>query len=245
MVAQDGSGDFNGTTHQCIQDAVDFLEDQGIGGLIFIKPGDYVLTQGIVVTGRNIILSGVTGSLFSTGSNLTSTAAITFLDFGGAYGQVSDLGFVGNGVASQIGIEGGGGYQVFDNIYFSGLEDAALDVTDAAYSLIRGCNIFACENGVRVNAASTPLSIIGCIINNGDTADIHLNGATGVLVEGNRIDTSFGTAILLEDATYNNIVGNQMSSCGIGVVETGTSDYNMVASNMWQTSGAAWPTPIN
>jgi len=42
VVAQDGSGDFNGTTGEVIQNALNYVGNKG-GGIVFVKQGDYTL----------------------------------------------------------------------------------------------------------------------------------------------------------------------------------------------------------
>jgi len=63
VVAQDGSGDYNGNTEQPIQSAVDAARDRG-GGIVRLRPGTYTLRRGLDLAGRNgVRIAGAAGVL--------------------------------------------------------------------------------------------------------------------------------------------------------------------------------------
>lgn len=63
VVAQDGSGDYNGNTEQPIQSAVDAARERG-GGTVSLRPGTYTLRRGLDLVGRsNIRIEGCAGVL--------------------------------------------------------------------------------------------------------------------------------------------------------------------------------------
>lgn len=55
-VAQDGTGDYNGTTNTIIQTAIDFVHSKG-GGVVYIKAGEYILNNQIILK-NNVEIRG-------------------------------------------------------------------------------------------------------------------------------------------------------------------------------------------
>lgn len=72
VVAQDGTGDYNGTTHTPIQAAIDAVEANG-GGCVFIKNGTYLISTTLTFNNARIELKGegaITVLKQANGSNI-------------------------------------------------------------------------------------------------------------------------------------------------------------------------------
>ncbi|RLJ01518.1 MAG: hypothetical protein DRP11_04260, partial [Candidatus Aenigmatarchaeota archaeon] len=93
-VAQDGSGDFNGTTNEPIQQAIDHLHALG-GGTVVIKPGTYVLND----TGTYSMPIVVYDNIWIKGTDRDSVI-LKFSD-----GSTNKRGITNRGIVKNIRIE--------------------------------------------------------------------------------------------------------------------------------------------
>jgi len=71
VVAQDGSGDFNGTTGEVIQNAINYVGSKG-GGIVFIKAGEYVCESLDPPANCKIIGEGIDNTILKLPSTATS-----------------------------------------------------------------------------------------------------------------------------------------------------------------------------
>lgn len=130
-VAQDGTGDYNGTDETPIQDAIDYLETLSQGGSIYIKAGVYEINNTIHIDGAKHI------SLIGDGIESTEIYSNKVIDLI-TIGETSGTNKRGHSIK---------------NIHFVG-NDAdtltALKITNQWYCSISNVRIYGCDKGIEI-----------------------------------------------------------------------------------------------
>lgn len=232
IVAQDGSGDYNGTTDVCIQDAIDSLDPDG--GWIFIKPGDYTIDSTVNVEVDGITISGVKGS-----TNLGTDGDLTLL-WNNAFGLSLDRlsFFYGGDLAgtdAQVFLDSGGSNVRVDDCRFSTSNYSGLHV-EGNNTIIRNCSVDDCAD-VGIDFGSLWSSCINNDVNECENGGIRVD-TIHALISGNLIFGVTGVGISV-DGTYNRIIGNdvyepnitRVLTYGIEEVSPG-GDYNLINDNI-------------
>jgi hypothetical protein len=216
VVAQDGSGDYNGTTEECIQDAIDSLPD---GGWVFIKEGAYTISNPITVVNTGLIISG------SYAVNLTAGAEDVIMNISGEFNILRDMLLTGGGLTdgSEAAVNISADWIELRGLVFAQSHADAIRIIDAERVIVSECIIFLpLGKGINVLSVGT---------GGAEYLDILHNKVTGCGDYGIYLN---GTAPGVVD--YCKIVGNTVDSSGGGINETGTADYNLFNNNICENN---------
>ena len=250
VVAQDGSGDYNGSTHQCIQDAIDSL--LSTGGWIFIKPGTYTIGANISIltgTGNEIVVSGVKGATILDGAYLILVQR--------NYTVLKELSF------DEMGLRVTGQWCTFQDLYMENADDYAIELR-ASGNLVTMCYITGATNeGIHITNNSSNNRIINNRIRNSDIG-VYSDSNNTIMVNDNIIHTNTNAGIQIENAGTNvfsvissnyvddcdpgikveadlvSIVGNVIKNCNPGIYIDGTGNLatgNVIEGNSLTTTG--------
>lgn len=236
VVAQDGSGHFQGTTEECIQEAIDSIT----AGWIHIKQGTYNISNAITMK-SNIWITGTIGTVLK----LTTGANCNILNYNSATSirgiKIENIKFDGSGsnqsstshciylricsesVISDCWFEEPRDYGVkigYDNPsmigttynritrnYFHGKLN---DSSTAIHSEGQGDVI--CNNVIDTH--NTGIKMLGCL--NSNISNNYFNGCSW----------SGSIGLDVEDTTYTNFGILTFNGCDKAISETSTSDYN-------------------
>lgn len=294
VVAQDGTGDYNGTTGETIQAAIDSLGTNG--GWVYIKNGTYWINTGITISNPSITVSGAgestvlysncTGKVFYiTSSNITlkdfiiqqpppgeggfledyyiystgqgtvvDSVEMTFMNHTGVYFsgvqarlRNCNMTFSSGTGATDSFVESRGSYAVFMNnfLYFVSIlatNTIAFNIQGGNSSLLIGNQAISCSKGIYIAASSSNNRVIGNLIAANGVIGIDVNSGNNIIT-GNSVWDNANTGIKITNATQNIISGNSIykgaGSQAYGIVEAGTSDYNMVNGNICKANSLA------
>lgn len=229
-VAQDGTGDYNGSTDVNIQAAIDYVNTQG-GGTVHIKQGTYVISNSLEI-GSNFTFEGDGNTTILYLSNSTNKDLIKNNDF-----------FLGNTNITIKDVQLNGNRQN----QLSSAAIAVIDLNNVTHTLIN--NVFVLngrQNGIAIiNGQDSNIldSNFESNVINGSGGAIHIvHGSTGI-ISGNKINNTQGKGIYLDtyDKPYlvnyvsnfqisNNIITNTTGAGGNGFEFSGVS-YTTVENN--------------
>lgn len=197
IVAQDGSGDFNGTTQDCIQQAVDSLTTLG-GGWVFLLPGTYVISTPISVTTPYVTIEGVYGATI-----LSVLSDINVINATADYVTLKNILIVGD--------------------YLGGGTSSAIYI-DSVYAEIDVCEVYGVR-GNGIHYKNTYGGIIQISTTNDCGLDgIRLDGSTYNIVSNHISDGNAGCGANLINSPTNNISGSLFARCNVGIqCDTGSS----------------------
>ena len=202
IVAQDGSGDYNGTTQQCIQDAIDSISTGG--GWVFIKPGTYTINEKIVTTtAYNLKISGVPGA-----SILRAGETNTIMTLLGYMTELEGLYFNGIDATGTVG----------DVLTLSGRD-----------SIIRGCQFWRFTNDIIEFAADEGL-ITECHFNYNVKTHIKVTGDRSMIRNCSITPGALAWGVSVTNCDYVGLIGNTLWGY-YGVYTDPTSDYAVISSN--------------
>jgi len=226
VVATDGTGDFTD-----IQSAIDALPAGG--GVVYIKEGDYVLTDDLDVNIANVSLVGAGHSTVIS----TVTAGITLLSVTHNYFTVENICFDTSGANAAhcifldashysiiracwfIGSAGTPGWHIYpegcdylkllDCFFLNGTECFSQQGNACDHAIISG-NFFNTPRGICVNLAFTSdgMLIANNTFRSGSDSMLYIRGYR-VIITNNLIDTTVKHGIYLLGG-YQNIIGNNV-----------------------------------
>lgn len=177
IVSQTSDGDYNGTTGDVIQAAIDSLGVKG--GWIFIKPGVYDISVPITITTEFVTLEGVYGSTI-----FNQIGDISVLKVTGDY-------FIGKNIITNGSGLGGGINYCWDVDSFYAVID-----TCEIYDAVGGGFNLVMNYGIISYATAENLPGIGYNIHDTSDAIIYANIADSCGSEGYNIIDSFGIQVL-------------------------------------------------
>ena len=231
IVAQDGSGDFNGSTDVTIQAAIDSLPN---GGWIFIKEGVYLIDTNIIPT-DGIRLSGSGNLTVLKQKDLAATTRIiyatTVVDL-----IIEDMKLDGNS-AGQVGDKSGitltGNYNlVIRNLYITDCLDYGIIIAgNIGQNYISDCFIEDC--GVAIKSTLDNLVIRNV------NADTDVVGAAGIEMENQHdgailncwviSNNAVSTAYRLHGSTHQiTVLGCRCRNIRNGYLEEDTTTDNIL-----------------
>jgi parallel beta-helix repeat protein len=187
IVAQDGTGDYNGTTEQCIQDAIDSLSSAG--GWVFIKPGTYVISNTINVRDNYITLEGFYGSTI-----LGVASDIVVLNMEN-YGST-----IKNIIINGDGVGGGSNYAIRIISDYGELD------TVEVYSTRGGGIYLNCSGGISDK----------CTVSEVDGIGMYITGS-GTVITNFITDTCADEGVYIETADTIGLSSSLSSGCTVGV----------------------------
>jgi len=215
VVAQDGSGHYNGTTGECIQDAVDSLG--AAGGWVHIKSGTYTITSTAIITESPITLTGVYGK--------------TTLQLDGVNGCVvsgANAFLYCENLTVDGDSSGGSGFIV------------GSQVTPPTLQLDR-CIVHDCVGtGIKLECGGENSFINNCVVyDNAEHGIAAFNYIPGLVIQSNILhgNSKYGIAVvrdvnspkifnILENFTYENgFAGIDVGRC-VGGIVSGNHSYN-------------------
>ena len=251
-VAQDGSGDYHGSTGDVIQEAIDSLGSGG--GWVFIKPGTYNVSTTITVPSEYVTLEGVYGAtsliqvgdvtMFEvTGANFKGLNLVVDTDgsVGGSsycwdihsdYGEISScvlLDTVGHGFKLRMD------YGSVTNCSSYASQGLGFHVHNTTQAILSNCRASGCGSDGFWLEDCNGVSLAGC--------DSRLNGGRGVYVDVCNNNSSMtrcyiygntGKGVLVENSYYfgienstildNGDTGVYIDTCYILTISTSTID---------------------
>lgn len=207
VVSLDGSGDFDD-----IQEAIDSLPTEG--GVVYIKEGNYVITEEIQINKDNVTISGTgRGTKISTSSNVT-----LFTTGNEAYTVSND-------------------YIIIEKLFLKGItappNQHGIWVQSGSERItIRDCFIETMGAiGIVAAGGNNCMFINNYIYNCGSYGITYQNGDYGI-IQGNICDDCF-CGIVLNNTVYNSVLGNICNDNDDNGIElNGTVVRNAVIGNL-------------
>jgi len=168
-VAQDGSGDYNGTTEKPIQDALDSLS--ATGGWVHIKPGTYNISSTITVPAY----TKLTGTL-NTNLKLTEDANVNLLEDSGNFIEIEGLFFNSFPQSSSSDLlHLTHNYHTITRCYFGDSHDFAIYLDGSAYRITNNY-ITSTIDGGGIKGYTLTDSVISSLI-------LYTHDANGIFLE--------------------------------------------------------------
>ena len=260
IVAQDGTGDFNGTTELCIQQAIDSVAS---GGWIYIKSGTYEISATITVAAHGVKLSGVPNHTILEGQ-----LDITILDITRPACMLQDFTIQGliAGINAnpmlkitagtvermiiqgrQHGIEPRLGVNKIRTSTISCAGHIAINIVNAACianQIINNVSIYG-EYGIYIENGNGANTILGNEISSCDYAIYMIEAAHNNIINNNYMYGTKEQSIYLNNCSWNVINGNMITtdadSDGIVLEDT---EHNMVIGNMMECYAVSTKTGL-
>lgn len=245
IVAQDGSGDYNGTTEQCIQDAIDSLG--ATGGYVFIKSGTYVVSNEIQVETDGIIIEGEMIQTVLSGAAEVPIMAIT-----GFAPTIRTIAFLNGGAtdvpSQQLSITGEG--VVVDSCYLEASAAHAISVIGGIATVWNTAILSPTHTGIHVEGDDSV--ILNCIVDSPGWNGAYLQGDKNFMNLCTLKNSSTLAGLRLHNATKTIISSSEFyddktpHAQTYGIEETGTSRQNLFSACMaWGNSTKNYLIDIN
>lgn len=240
VVAQDGTGDYNGTTGTPIQDAIDSLPN---GGWIFIKPGTYTIGTTLSISTSGITLSGVNGKSILDKDNLTNV----LLDITAENTTIEDLVFRSDGVTDM----GDAGDLIdlgeafinidsceFNNFHTTGAASCIYTGFLGTHMNITRNKFISVDAPVLLNSGNGYIKLMQNYFEQPSLIPIGLEDTNNSFIAFNSLVCHLSTpnkGINLIDSSRNLITNNYVNAAVNQYVENGTSNYNVFLGNVART----------
>jgi len=207
VVAQDGTGDFNGTTGEVIQNAINYVHDKG-GGLVFIKAGTYTLSETLKIPSficlmgeqRERVTLVYEGSGYAIESTDTSTRHYSIM--------IKNLWLKGNDV-------GGGGIN-FTRVSSGVVEHVNVDNfngigvlidTDAYYNIFLDLVARSNIDGARLVSTANENRFIACRFDGNSQKGIRMvDGSLNTVIQS-AFENNNEDGVYIDSAAYPLILG--------------------------------------
>ena len=253
IVSQDGTGNYNGSTHVAIQAAIDFLEANG-GGQLIIKEGTYLIGATLTIAANDIHITGMGSATELKADNAFTSGQMFTCD---GYDRIIIENIQVNGRADE---DTRGDWNLecmeFKNMEYLVLRNITnphgfysnnFEIWTSKYCVIDNVEGNG-SSGDNILLTNTCEYCIICNCTSHDTADVdNFNNAIGIyksathcIAYGNKCYTCEGYGINVEDpdsgsspCTYNIVIGNQVKDCYSGISLIGANtEHNLIADNI-------------
>ena len=237
IVAQDGSGDFNGNTGDVIQQAIDYA---GAGSNIFIKEGTYYITSTINVSNNYVTIDCVYG-----GSTFVFVGNITAISVTGQGCRLVNMQFYGSGVpggtAYAVSVTGQRDLLEYCEVYLSPANGFYIS---SDYGMSTGCTaMYNAGTGFFIDCIGFPVrfaisssNVVGFYFNDNsnsvggiDTSAIDSNVSYGIYIKG-YVDVTLTNMIISKNA-HGIYVENSYQIFIRGCRVAGNTGYGIYFSN--------------